>query len=555
MFYSPIVPANDSSNIQNFEESLLEDVGAPVPVVSKKTYDANGSASKKNVNQINITNNLYTLVLSNLSGGSIQRFSLKEPSGGSLRHVGGYIDKDYDAISPTEFLNTDEPCAPCLGFVDSKTLHTFFVSMPFTPIEGFRRDVVLDSNQSFSIKSVYTFSNQTVGGAEYEGIKITKETVFSGNSFEIEHIFFIEGASELIQNPQIFWLAELNPTEKNISEDRQYSSAIINQGGTVTHYTVGAALDDKLESSYLPGTTNWVAVRNKYFIASLIFNSPFDFARVEAENSVFINDETFPVFRLSAGKNNNSNNALSCKMYIGPLDIDHIRKTNTNLEDTMNFGWKILHPISKGILWILKKAYLVLPNYGFILIGFALLVRFATGPLTRKSHESSKKMSEIQPALKKIQTKYKNDSQKLNSEMMKLYKNSGVNPLGGCLPLLLQMPLLYSLFIVFRSTIEFRGEPFILWITDLSKPDFVFSLPFSIPLYGNAVAILPILMGITLVLTMQMSANKMDPAQKPIMYIMPIFFTLIFNTFPSGLNLYYTCYNILNYMQQRSIHK
>ena len=117
------------------------------------------------------------------------------------------------------------------------------------------------------------------------------------------------------------------------------------------------------------------------------------------------------------------------------------------------------------------------------------------------------------------------------------------------------MVLLFSLFIVFRSTIEFRGQPFILWISDLSKPDFVLSLPFYIPLYGDAVAVLPILMGITLILTMQMSASKMDPAQKPIMYIMPIFFTLIFNTFPSGLNLYYTCYNVLNYLQQKSINK
>ena len=110
-----------------------------------------------------------------------------------------------------------------------------------------------------------------------------------------------------------------------------------------------------------------------------------------------------------------------------------------------------------------------------------------------------------------------------------------------------------SLFIVFRSTIEFRGQPFFLWITDLSKPDIVFNLPFSIPIYGSGVAILPLIMGITLFMTMQMSSATMDKNQKPIMYFMNGFFILLFNSFPSGLNLYYTAYNLLNFMQQRSI--
>ena len=115
------------------------------------------------------------------------------------------------------------------------------------------------------------------------------------------------------------------------------------------------------------------------------------------------------------------------------------------------------------------------------------------------------------------------------------------------------MPLLMALFIVFRSTIEFRGQPFILWIKDLSKPDIVFHLPFNIPIYGDGVAILPLLMGVTLFLTMRMSSATMDKNQKPVMYFMNVFFILLFNTFPSGLNLYYTAYNVLSFFQQRSI--
>ena len=137
--------------------------------------------------------------------------------------------------------------------------------------------------------------------------------------------------------------------------------------------------------------------------------------------------------------------------------------------------------------------------------------------------------------------------------MVKLYKEEGVNPLGGCLPMLMQMPLLFSLFIVFRSTIEFRGASFMLWIDNLSQPDAVFDLPFHLPIYGSQVAILPIFLGISLFLSQKLSMASMDPKQKPMIYIIFVFFFLLFNQFPSGLNLYYMVYNLLNYQQQKAM--
>ena len=172
--------------------------------------------------------------------------------------------------------------------------------------------------------------------------------------------------------------------------------------------------------------------------------------------------------------------------------------------------------------------------------------------LSLLSHQEARK---IQPQIKAVQEKYKKDPQKLNKEMMGMYKKHGVNPLGGCLPMLMQMPLLMALFIVFRSTIEFRGQPFIFWVKDLSQPDVVFTLPFNIPIYGSGVAILPLIMGATLFLTMRMSSATMDKSQKPVMYIMNGFFILLFNTFPSGLNLYYTAYNALSFLQQKGIRR
>ena len=220
----------------------------------------------------------------------------------------------------------------------------------------------------------------------------------------------------------------------------------------------------------------------------------------------------------------------------------------------MDFGWAFIRPISKGVLYALTRMHEHIPNYGFVLIVFSFLVKILVYPLTKKSYQSTSAMQKIQPQVNSLREKYKNNPQKLNQATMQLYKEKGVNPLGGCLPMLLQMPLLFALFIVFRTTIELRNEPFVFWIKDLSSPDVIFSLPFSIPIYGSNVAFLPILMVIsTFIQQKMMSGGVQQPQQKMMQYFMTGFFFLIFNTFPSGLNLYYTLFNVLTIAQQKLI--
>ena len=199
-------------------------------------------------------------------------------------------------------------------------------------------------------------------------------------------------------------------------------------------------------------------------------------------------------------------------------------------------------------------------NVDVYVILFAFAVRLITGPLTKRSHKSSLAMQKIQPELKKIQEKYKKEPQKLQKEMVKLYKEKGVNPLGGCLPMLIQMPLLFALFIVFRSTVELRGVSF-LWIDNLALPDVFWEPSWLMNMWGlgffyeYGVAFLPLVVGVTMILSQRINAATMDKKQKPMMYIMSVFFFLLFNKFSAGLNLYYAVYNILNYIQQRSIKK
>jgi len=224
------------------------------------------------------------------------------------------------------------------------------------------------------------------------------------------------------------------------------------------------------------------------------------------------------------------------------------------LDQVMDFGWAFIRPISKGVLFALKSMHEYIPNYGLVLIVFSFLIKILVYPLTKKSYQSTAAMQLLQPEIAALREKYKNNSQKLNQATMKLYKERGVNPLGGCLPMLLQMPLLFALFVVFRTTIELRAEPFVWWIKDLSAPDTIFDLPFTVPIYGSQVAVLPMLMVVSMFIQQKlMSGGIQQPQQKTMQYFMTGFFFLIFNSFPSGLNLYYTLFNVLTIAQQKFV--
>ena len=225
-----------------------------------------------------------------------------------------------------------------------------------------------------------------------------------------------------------------------------------------------------------------------------------------------------------------SNTNPSFTLFLGPLEYERIKALNVGLDSIMDFGWSFIRPISKGVLFMLKKMHEYIPNYGFVLIVFAFLVKLLVYPLTKKSYQSTTAMQAIQPEVNAIREKYKSNPTKMNQATMALYKEKGVNPLGGCLPMLLQMPLLFALFVVFRTTIELRAEPFIWWVRDLSAPDVIINLPFSIPIYGAHVAALPILMVVSMFIQQKMMTGGIQQAQqKTMQYFMTVFFFLIFS--------------------------
>jgi YidC/Oxa1 family membrane protein insertase len=249
-------------------------------------------------------------------------------------------------------------------------------------------------------------------------------------------------------------------------------------------------------------------------------------------------------------------------IYIGPQDLNLLRKLDGNISKIMAFsGHAFLDFIEKFIYNILLLMNKVIPNWGLCIILISLLIYGATYPLTLKSTLSMRKMQELQPKMAELREKYKNNPQKLNAEVVQLYKIHNVNPLSGCLPVLLQMPVFISLYQVLWRTHNFQGAKF-LWIKDLSEPDRLVVLSSGLPFIGHEINILPVLMAIVMFFQQKISAKNMvvvDPAQemqqKMMMFMMPVFIGGIFYHFASGLTLYFTIFYLLSTLTQYKMSK
>lgn len=244
-------------------------------------------------------------------------------------------------------------------------------------------------------------------------------------------------------------------------------------------------------------------------------------------------------------------------VYIGPVKYEILDSYNRGLTTIVDFGSffglkMIVRPIAEYILLpLFNFLYDLIKNYGLVIIIFSLIIKVLLNPLTKQTMDSMKKMQALKPKIDEMKEKFKDDPQKQQSETMKLYSTYGINPLGGCLPLLLQMPIFIALWGTFQTAVELRQQPFVWWITDLSRPDVIFDLGFKIPLFGvQEISGLAILMGITTYLQQKMSGAAKDPSQAPLLYIMPVMLTILFMSFPSGLNLYYFLFNLFSIGQQ-----
>ena len=546
--YEPSTP----EQIINSENNIETINSTPEPPVSTYIKTNENSSNLRQEKTLIVSTNLYQTVISNAGGGSHKDFTVLEMDQNGYKYLGAYVSRDdsilYDKSAPVSLLgNNNGTCTPCLGFVNNSVVldDNFILTENNSPLimSNNGAEIFIQKNDSLTIEYEYV-SN------DYD---IVKKLTLYGNSYVINHEFIINKLPNSFNgNYEILWNSGLNPTEVSEYEDVSYGGAYLGINGDIEY--VSQTNEDIIKKEKFELDAEWMGVRNKYFAMIMVPNTKALFGSLSSINRDFMNRNLTPSYISSMGFNTVSSPIIETQLYLGPLKIENLDPLHPGLDQMMNFGWKIIQPISKLVLWFLVFMHTSLNlNYGLVLIIFAFIIRVITGPLIKKSYESSQKMQKIAPDIKIIQEKYKEDPQRLQKEMLALYKKAGANPFSGCIPMLLQWPILMALFIVFRSTVELRGESFIFWITDLSQPDYVINLPFHIPLYGDAIAILPLFMGVTMFLVMKQSMATMDSSQKPMLYMMNAMFLLIFNSFPSGLTLYYTVYNVLSYLQQRSI--
>jgi YidC/Oxa1 family membrane protein insertase len=291
----------------------------------------------------------------------------------------------------------------------------------------------------------------------------------------------------------------------------------------------------------LNGPFDWVAIRTKYFVSAVVL--PDGASEDRRFGGLMITG--LPEQFRAQGKASfviERDGRFAYTIYIGPQDYGLLKAVHHDLDQVAPYGYKWLQPVLRPLAGAITSLLTWMHNflglgYGWILIIFGVGIRVVLFPLYQKSMRSQMATMRVQPLMKEIQEKHKNDPQKLQQEMLKLYKEHKVNPLGGCLPMLLPFPILIALFFVFRDTIAFRGVPF-LWLPDLSRAD---------PLY-----IIPLLMGASLFLLQWIGQRSMppNPQMKMMMYVMPVMFVVLFANFASGLNLYYATMNLASLPQQ-----
>ncbi len=303
------------------------------------------------------------------------------------------------------------------------------------------------------------------------------------------------------------------------------------------------------------GAAAWAAVHSRYFVAVTAAEQgtargtlasrderPVDTAYLKLLRSNEKPVQPVAVSSLVMGLPAGERPVQRFLVYVGPSDTKLLSRLGGDLAKVVYLGWNWMRPISELLLWLLDMIFVVVRNYGLAIFGLALIIRLVLHPLNASSMKSMRAMMKLQPEVDRLRQKYKNDAQAMNTALMALYKENKVNPAGGCLPMLLQMPILFALWQALLTAIQLRQAPFVGWMDDLSAPDLLFSV------YGFPIRLLPILMaGSGLLMTKLTPTN---PQQAPTQYMMNLFFVVFFYNQPSGLVFYWTVMNLLSALQQ-----
>lgn len=370
------------------------------------------------------------------------------------------------------------------------------------------------------------------------GSQITKTFGFSGDTYGIALTVKVENPPETANFASLLWTHGPEP-HHNSSYHAPGPVALIDRKFVYEYATDLTSQEKDLG----PGHIRWGGYADTYFLAAILPpENDVNHLFVSASNGTTITKMTVPW----------KHEPVSYEVYVGPKDFTALNAVHPALDRAIDFGW--FHFIARPLVQLLRFSHSFTGNYGVDIILLTFLVKLVFFPLTNKSFRSMAQMREVQPLMERLREQYKDDREKLNKEMMELYRRHKINPLGGCLPMLVQMPVFIGLYQALSSAIELRQAPFFGWIQDLSMPDRLGSLDLWF-IEPPGVPVLTLLMGGTMVVQQALTPAMGDPVQQKMMMLMPVIFTVMFVNFPSGLVLYWLVNNVLSIAQQYAYQK
>ena len=431
---------------------------------------------------------------------------------------------------------------------------------------------LVDNNKSIFSYDIPIGRNSVINSADlnytYQVIKPGSEIILSGiideqrsldltfklnkDSSIVDFLFKLNDSnrSNNYESVKLIWGRDSFRNSKSIDYENRYTALAYGfEEKKDSYLSVGGSTNKNINS------VNWISFREHFFSSILILKNQVNDVFISSEDlagNETLDNKFTKRFLANVPINLDSDDSLGFSMYFGPTDYETLKVYNLNLENSVQIGWGIFGWINRFIFFPLFSFLTNYFSYGLSIILMTIIVKVAIAPLTYKSYESQVKMRVLKPELEVINEKFKNDPMKKQQETMNLYTRSGANPMSGCLPAFLQMPIFFALFVFFPAAFSLRGKSF-LWADDLSSYDSILDFGFSIPLYGDHISLFPILASIAIFFYTKMTTGQqMMPASqtggvnmKVIMYMMPIMMLFFFNNYASGLSLYYFISNIL----------
>ena len=515
-FYGPPPSSSTPGTEKNMPEKAAEPASKSAPSPVTPTPPASAELPRaRSAKEVTVDTDNYIAVFTT-QGARLKSFKFKK------------FRSSVDEHSPPFEIISTAPGVPLPLGVRWQTPTPFEDSELVYSVQGG------DLKLSGDAKGTLVFQGQ---GAN--GVVITKSFTFSGAAYPIQLEVSLKALDGTAPIPEIL-LADQN--------DR----AVPNHDAPFEGFI--ALVDNKIKREHPPdaakgqefsGDVSWAGFGHTYFFFALLPENG-------AQHKISVHQAGPALIGVISGPASSEGYTL----FVGPKEIDTLKLVGHGIERSIDFG--IFWFISIPLLYVLHFFHRFTASYGLDIISLTVLIKILMAPLTHKSYASMKQMQKLQPQMERLKERYSEDKEKLNKEIMELYRRNGVNPLGGCLPMVLQLPVFYGLYNCLSTPIELRHAPF-LWIKDLSRPDWQ-SLPFSVPSWWPSalpagIPVLTIFMGASMFLQQWMTPSAGDPNQRKMMMLMPLMFTFMFVSFPAGLTVYWLVNNLLTIGQQYWINR